>query len=108
MATSFAALEDRTARATLRHLSNAVATGVDKLGAAVSLDVIFDAPPADILGMEASRPSVLALSQQVANLQHQGRLVITRKTETTGVEYAIVSHNPDPSGFARIDMERAA
>jgi hypothetical protein len=106
VASNFAALEDRTARASLRHLSNAVATGVDRGGYAVRMDVIFDAPAAEILGMEDSRPSILALTQQAASLEQQGQLTITRKTETEGVDYAIVARSPDPSGLARIELER--
>ena len=107
MAVNFAALEDRTARASLRHLSNAVASGLDRFGAAVEFEVVFDAQPAEAMGLEVSRPQVLALSAQVAELQHQGLLTITRKTETLGAQFFIVNHEPDPTGLARLVLECA-
>jgi hypothetical protein len=107
MAVNFAALEDRAARAVLRHLSNARASGLDRSGAAVSFDVVFDDAHASALEMEASRPQVLALSTQVVALQHQTALLITRKGEASGTSYVVATQEPDGTGMTTLQLERA-
>jgi hypothetical protein len=106
MATDFAALEDRTARATLRALSNA---SIDLAGSeAVAIPCILDDEHTTLLGAEASAPQLLALSSQVAGVCHQDLLTVRRYRAAEPRLFRAVGHEPDGTGLTRIVLERAS
>lgn len=104
MAADFAALEDRTAGATIRHLSNA---RIELLGsAAVAIPCILDDDAATLLGAETSQPQLVALSTQVASVQHQSLLSVRRNLSASAVLFRVVGHEPGGTGHTRILLER--
>lgn len=101
----FAALEDRTARATIRHLSNASIELVDLQPSAIPC--ILDDDHVAVLGMEASAPQLVALSHQVAELRHQSLIMVRRNRAADGVFFRVAGHEPGGTGQTRILLERA-
>lgn len=101
----FAALEERTARATLRHLSNAQIELVDAASAAIPC--ILDDDATTILGAEASAPQLVALSSQLAVVQHQSLLIVRRTRAADALAFRAVGREPDGTGQTRILLERA-
>ncbi len=100
----FAALEDRTARATIRHLSNASIELVDLQPSAIPC--ILDDDHVTVLGMEASAPQLVALSHQVADIRHQSLLQVRRHRAADAATFRAVGHEPNGTGKTRIVLER--
>lgn len=102
---NFAALEARTASAGLRHLSNARVEQVDAAPSAIAC--ILDDDAATLLGAEASVPQLVALSSQVAAVQHQSLLTVRRTGAVQPLSFRAVGREPDGTGLTRILLERA-
>ena len=105
MAADFAALEDRIAGATVRHLSNARIELLDN--AAVSIPCILDNDATTLLGAETSAPQLVALSNQLEAVQHQSLLSVRRNRAASAVLFRAVGHEPDGTGHTRVLLERA-
>jgi len=104
MLAPFAAIEQRVNDATMRRLSNAVATATTKFGEVLTLPVIFDNGYESALNgfAESSGPSALAQSALVQDLAHGSLIEISART------WAIVEIQPDGTGMTRLLLEKAA
>lgn len=102
MATPFAALEDRTARAVLRHAANAQATATTRHGEVVQFQVIFDNGYAAQLGglADATGPSALARSADVADLVQGSVVDIGAET------WAVADMQPDGTGMTTLLLRK--
>lgn len=81
------------------------ATATTRLGAALQLKVIFDAPHVDGLDgarLETCQPEALAPSNSVQGLTHGDPITINGKA------YVIVGVKPDGTGVTRLILERAS
>ena len=61
--------------------------------------VIFDAPYADVLGMEASAPTALGRTVDLQGLAHGDAL------QVRGLAFVVVGVQPDGTGMTRLVLE---
>lgn len=102
MATPFAALEARTARAVLRHAANAQATATTRHGEVVQFQVIFDNGYAAQLGglADATGPTALTSSADVADLVQGSAVDIGAET------WAVADMQPDGTGMTTLLLRK--
>ncbi len=106
MATPFSAIEDRTARAALRHAANAEATATLRFGETFSFQVIFDNAYAQALSvgpeMASAQPTALAIESDLAEISVGTPLEIREK------RYTVVEMQPDGTGMVSLLLELAS
>lgn len=102
MATAFAALEARTARAALAHLANAQAQATTRHGEVVSFAVIFDNGYAGALGglADATQPSAQARTVDVADLVQGCAVCID------GDDWHVTDLQPDGTGMSTLLLRK--
>lgn len=97
MVSAFARLENQTASAVIRRLANAQAYRAGGTGFAV----VFENGYQDVIGMESSAPSVLALSCDVHGLAEGDPL------QVDDGDWRVVGIQPDGTGMTLLVLERA-
>ena len=105
MATPFAAIEARTARAVLRHAANAQATATIRFGEQIQFPVIFDngyQAMGALPEMAAAQPSAMALQSDLMEVPVGTRL------EINDARYTVAEIQPDGTGMAIVLLELAA
>lgn len=105
MPAPFAALEERTARAVLRHVANAQATATTRFGEVVTLRVIFDngyaAGSVGLSGMASTQPSAMARSVDVVDIAVGCAIAVG------GADYLVAELQPDGAGMTTLLLEKA-
>lgn len=98
LAPRFAQMEARINRACVRHLANASA-----VVGGTSLTGIYDALHADVLGMEASPPTLDVQLQDLGNVLPGHGTVVNVSGKGA---FVVAAAQPDGAGWARLVLER--
>lgn len=103
MATPFAAIEARTARAALRHVANAQATATTRYGEVVQFQVIFDnGYAAQLNGLaDGTQPTALARSVDVVDLVQGCAITVA------GADWTVTDPQPDGTGMTLLTLRKA-
>lgn len=96
----FSAVENRTARAVLRHLNNRAIIAVG--GITLANGGIFDAQYVDVLNVDTVGPAVKAYSPDVAHAAYNMAVLVN------GVEaYKVAKIEPDGTGLTVLRLHKA-